>query len=86
MERGGHGSLFLHGPKVPPNGVVRPFEVFLAEYDSFVHILDDVSLPIVLHELDTATDFLDYLSQKEAGFAPAASKVRLGKRRLWLCS
>lgn len=32
---------------------------------SFVHVLDDVSLDIVLQELDTVRDFTDYLEKKE---------------------
>lgn len=31
----------------------------------YVHVLDEVSLRIVLSELDTITDFVDYLSAKE---------------------
>lgn len=32
---------------------------------SFVHVLDDVSLEIVMSELDTVRDFTDYLEKKE---------------------
>lgn len=32
---------------------------------SFIHILDDVTLDVVLRELDTITDFTDYLTKKE---------------------
>ncbi|KIN77851.1 SEC-C motif domain protein [Sulfitobacter mediterraneus KCTC 32188] len=32
---------------------------------SFVHVLDDVSLDIVMNELDTVRDFTDYLGKKE---------------------
>lgn len=31
----------------------------------YVHVLDEVSLPIVLTELDTITDFVDYLAAKQ---------------------
>jgi hypothetical protein len=31
----------------------------------FIHVLDDVTLDIILGELDTVTDFLGYLSRKE---------------------
>jgi hypothetical protein len=31
----------------------------------FVHVLDDISLEILLTELDTITDFINYLSRKE---------------------
>ena len=33
---------------------------------SFFHVLDDVTLPVVLRELDTIADLVDYLSWKEA--------------------
>ena len=34
----------------------------------FIHILDDFTLPIILKELDTITDFVGYLAEKEAFF------------------
>ena len=34
-----------------------------------VHVLDEFTLPIVLSELSTTADFLDYLRKKEALFA-----------------
>jgi SEC-C motif len=37
----------------------------------FVHVLDDTSLSVVLRELDTITDFVEYLAAKEALLARA---------------
>lgn len=62
-------ALKIHGPVVPSPSEPSPFELFLSEYHpSFVHVLDDASLPILLSELDTATDFLDYLNKKKEAF------------------
>jgi hypothetical protein len=38
----------------------------------FVHVFDDVGLHVVLRELDTVADFVDYLRKKEACFASTA--------------
>ncbi len=35
----------------------------------FVHVFDEVSLPLVLRELDTITDFVEYLQAKESLFS-----------------
>jgi hypothetical protein len=62
-ELGGRGSLII-APDVI--GDERPFHT--GNIDSgqgYIHVLDDVSLEIVMGELDTITDFVDYLSSKE---------------------
>lgn len=48
------GPSFTIGQVDPANG--------------FIHVLDDVSLDIVMQTLDTITDFVMYLSKKEAFF------------------
>jgi hypothetical protein len=65
---GRSGSLAIHGPSVLATSESRPFEIHLSEFDEFVHVFDEVSLPLVLSELDTAADFLDYLKKKEVSF------------------
>ena len=35
---------------------------------TFVHVFDDVTLDIVMQELDTVTDFSEYLDKKSAFF------------------
>jgi hypothetical protein len=78
--RGGTGSLMIHGPAIPRAlAGLAPFEVFLSEYDDFVHVLDDVTLPIVLRELDTATDFLEYLTHKEEAFRKGHIRTSFGE-------
>lgn len=69
---GGSGSLFVN-----PNVVgsqhhdlsserLMPFHVGAVDPDvGFVHVLDDVSLDALLETLDTAPDFIDYLTAKE---------------------
>ena len=66
----GSGSLVIHSPIVPMPEAPAPFQVYLSEYANFIHVLDDVTLPILLSELDTAADFIDYLAKKEAAFSP----------------
>jgi hypothetical protein len=73
------GSLMIHGPTVPSPLTPPPFEIFLSRYDEFVHVLDEVSLPLVLGELDTATDFIDYLAKKEAAFTSGQVMASYGE-------
>ena len=48
---------------------VSPFNVGHVEPDcGYVHVLDDKTLDILMDTLDTAPDFIDYLSKKEALF------------------
>ncbi len=69
---GGSGSMMLlvdgtGGLPEPVHAVAgQPFMIHNPGGDKgFVHVFDDVSLPIVLKELDTARDFIDYLTAKE---------------------
>jgi len=69
---GGSGSLMIFpqltseiiaNPKDPEN---IPFAIGDLHPDrSFVHVLDDVTLDLILTELDTITDFVNYLEKKE---------------------
>lgn len=56
-----HFDTHIHGHSVEPFAVgdIDPAE-------PFVHILDEASLDVVMGELDTITDFTDYLQKKEA--------------------
>ena len=45
----------------------------------FVHVLDDVALPLVLGELDTISDFLHYLNTKEALLANGVATLMEGQ-------
>ena len=45
----------------------QPFAVGdLDPSGSYVHVMDDITLDILLHELDTVVDFTDYLTKKAA--------------------
>lgn len=68
---GGSGSLMIcplikgedHLINKPPN---RPFAIGdINPEGGFIHVFDDVSLDIVMSELDTITDFVSYLQKKE---------------------
>jgi hypothetical protein len=69
---GGSGSLMLDPFVVGPahftdEGSVKMFTVGdLDPSKGFVHVLDDTSLGILMRELDTTSDFVDYLTKKEA--------------------
>lgn len=49
------------------DGNVQPFCVGdIDQHGSFIHVFNEAALNIVLRELDTVTDFTDYLVKKEA--------------------
>ncbi len=62
LHSGQEGALLLN-PAV--DGDAQPFAVGQIDPRGFVHVYDDVSLDIVLQELDTAPDFISYLEKKE---------------------
>jgi SEC-C motif len=69
---GGSGSLVLapeiQGPDhiQAENPNFKPFFVgTVMPKKGWVHVVDDVTLPLILHELDTIADFLAYLKAKE---------------------
>jgi hypothetical protein len=69
---GGSGSLMLDPGIVGPmhhadEASVKPFAVGDLDLGKgFVHVLDDTSLGVLMRELDTTPDFVDYLVKKEA--------------------
>jgi hypothetical protein len=61
---GGSGSLMLM-PARDDDGL--PFALRdLDAQRSFVHVLDDTSLEVIMHECDTITDYVNYRSKKES--------------------
>lgn len=54
-----------------------PFLIDQTYDDSFCHVFDEVSLEIIMHELDTIADFKNYLIKREALFKNT-------KNALWL--
>jgi hypothetical protein len=67
--KGGIGSLALDGRIAGDSNIPPPFTVGDADTEGpFVHIMDEVSLDVVVSELDTIRDFADYLDRKAAAF------------------
>lgn len=48
----------------------------------FVHTFDEISLPIILGELDTVSDFTEYLSAKEAYFLKGKRLISDGEENM----
>lgn len=68
-HNGGEGlGSFRLNSVIEENGHFQtPFVIGLPEPDKhFVHVFDEVSIELLLRELDTAVDFLDYLKKREA--------------------
>jgi hypothetical protein len=71
-HHGGSGSLIISTFAIgdahyEPLAGVRPFVIgHVFEGGPFVHVLDDFSLDTVLKHLDTAPDFVQYLSARKA--------------------
>ena len=64
---GGSGSLMIESSAHARLAPARPFTIADATNDDkFVHLLDEVCLTDVLSERDTAADFVEYLTKKEA--------------------
>ena len=62
----GRGSLALSSSVEGDAHFGTPFVIGLPEPKKhFVHVFDDVSIELLLSELDTAADFLDYLRKRE---------------------
>lgn len=66
-EFGGRGGLFLEMSIRGNAHYAKPFTVGdLDPNKTFVHVFDDVALPIILSTLDTVADFVRYLERRAA--------------------
>lgn len=66
---GSSGSLMLNSMLEGKAHYERPFEVgFPLQGRRFLHVLDEVTVDILLEELDTVSDLVDYLACKERYF------------------
>jgi hypothetical protein len=64
--RGSSGSLLIHTEVVGSEHRERPFHIgWPLGRGEFVHVFDDVTLPLLLEELNTVSDLTDYLTKKE---------------------
>jgi len=65
-ELGGSGSLMINSDLKGAAAHTEPFQVGdLDPAKSFVHVLDDTTLNVLMRELDTIADFVAYLDKKE---------------------
>jgi hypothetical protein len=79
----GSGSLMINTSVVGKNHYAddcTPFVVGdLDPSRGFVHVFDDVTLNIILGHLDTISDFVNYLSKKEAAFRSSVVYLASGE-------
>lgn len=80
----GLGSLTLSSCVEGDTHFETPFVVGLPEPEKhFVHVFDEVSIELLLNELDTIADFLDYLKKREILLGRRGSHViALGEEEL----
>jgi hypothetical protein len=65
-EGQGLGSFAVNTSVVGTAHLTSPFTVGIPEPGRyFVHVFDEVSIELVMSELDTAADFIDYLKERE---------------------
>ncbi|MDO8770876.1 MAG: hypothetical protein Q7K57_19640 [Burkholderiaceae bacterium] len=68
-ERGSSGSLMLNTRLVGGVHEQEPFQIgWPLGPHKFVHVLDDLTLSLLMNELDTVADFTGYLTKKEKLF------------------
>ena len=68
--RGSSGSLFIDTSLIGDQHMSAPFRVgWPLPNKRFVHVFDETTLDIVLNELDTVSDFVEYLKKKESLFS-----------------
>jgi hypothetical protein len=64
---GSTGSLVLNTKLIGGTHQLEPFQIgWPSGKDCFIHVLDSLTLALLLKELDTVADFTDYLAKKEA--------------------
>lgn len=78
---GDSGSLMIHIGKGSDDKM--PFRVGdLDSENTFIHIFNETNLRIILNELDTITDFTDYLSEKESFLRSGIDVLAAGEEEL----
>lgn len=67
---GSSGSLLIDTKLVEKDHYSAPFRVgWVLPNRRFVHVFDEMTLDIVLQELDTVSDFVNYLAKKQERFS-----------------
>lgn len=80
---GGSGSVMLQTDLLGFSEHTRPFTIGdLAPTRTFVHVLDDTSLAVLMKTLDTIADFVAYLRKKEALFRGTRPLMAAGEEEL----
>jgi hypothetical protein len=80
---GGSGSLMLHSNIAGDAHLTRPFTIGrIDNAKGFVHVFDDTSLDVVLETLDTISDFVRYLTRKEALMTGSIPVIATGEEEL----
>lgn len=80
---GGSGSLMFHNTIVGLNNHEPPFVIGdLDRNKSFVHVLDDYTLDILLQNRDTITDFTRYLKNREKFLRSPITVLSSGEEEL----
>ena len=84
LAKGSSGSLILHTSVEGKAHMERPFTVgWPLPARKMVHVLDEETLDVVLGALDTITDLVGYLSEKERHFTrPDTEYLVLGEEEL----
>jgi hypothetical protein len=86
FNNSGSGSLMLRPNVVGEAHHAKPFSIGQIDPNKgFVHVFDDVTLNIVLGELDTITDFTNYLTSKEAVLRSGQLLGVAGEEELLAC-
>ena len=83
QDMGGSGSLMLNSEIKGMESHLMPYVIGdLDPAKTFVHVLDDTSLEIVVNENDTISDFVSYLKKKEALLRGPAAIMAAGEEEL----
>ena len=80
---GGSGSFMIHMDLKGLENHVQPFAI--GDLDSartFVHVMDDTTLDILMRTLDTITDFTSYLRKKETFLRGPVALLAAGEEEL----
>ena len=80
---GGSGSLMLSNALEGDEHLTSPFTIGRVSPDrGFIHVFDDTTLNVVMRQLDTITDFVEYLTKKEALMMGAIRIFAAGEEEL----
>ena len=79
----GRGTLIINPGVIGDSHIHNPFH--LGQIDpqrGYVHVFDNIALDIVIRELDTVSDFVTYLSRKEAFITSGRLVTAAGEEEL----